>query len=45
MPVLMQTPGIFRMTPPWHLSYFDRLWLDGLLLLPLTMPWPDFIVR
>ncbi|MBI2998767.1 MAG: hypothetical protein HYY46_10020, partial [Deltaproteobacteria bacterium] len=25
--VLMQTPGIFRMSPPWHLSYFDKFWL------------------
>ena len=29
--VLMQTPGIFKMSPPWHLSYFDKLWLNGLL--------------
>lgn len=29
-PVLNATPGIFRMTPPWQLSYLDRLWLDGL---------------
>ena len=32
--VLMQTPDIFRTTPPWHLSFFDTLWLDGLLTLP-----------
>ncbi|MDN3514337.1 MAG: neuraminidase-like domain-containing protein [Candidatus Brocadia sp.] len=32
-PVLMQTPWIFKMTPPWHLSYLDKLWLDGLLAL------------
>ncbi len=32
-PVLMQTPGIFRMTPPWHLSYLDKLGLDGQLAL------------
>ena len=24
-PVLMQTPWIFKMTPPWHLSYLDKL--------------------
>lgn len=30
-PVLLQTPGIFEMSPPWHLSYFDKLALDGLL--------------
>ena len=29
-PVLMQTPWIFRMTPPWHLSYLDKLLVDGL---------------
>ncbi len=28
-PVLMETPGFFRMSPPWHLSYLDRLVLDG----------------
>jgi hypothetical protein len=27
-PVLRQTPGIFKMTPPWHLSYLDKFWLD-----------------
>ena len=26
----MQTPWFFRMSPPWHLSYLDRLLLDGL---------------
>lgn len=33
VPVLMQTPGIFKMTPPWHLSYLDKLGLDGQLAL------------
>lgn len=28
-PVLMYTPWLFKMTPPWHLSYLDRLLLDG----------------
>ncbi|WP_100902184.1 neuraminidase-like domain-containing protein [Nostoc flagelliforme] len=28
-PVLMHTPGIFKMTPPWQLSYLDKLLLDG----------------
>jgi hypothetical protein len=28
-PVLLQTPWFFRMSPPWQLSYFDRLLLDG----------------
>lgn len=32
-PVLNQTPGIFKMTPPWHLSYMDRFWLDMPMLL------------
>ncbi len=27
--VLTQTPWIFHMTPPWHLSYFDKMLLDG----------------
>ncbi|MGH9871288.1 MAG: neuraminidase-like domain-containing protein [Pyrinomonadaceae bacterium] len=31
IPVLQTTPGTFKMSPPWHLSYFDRLRLDGLL--------------
>ncbi|RPJ61520.1 MAG: hypothetical protein EHM23_06595, partial [Acidobacteria bacterium] len=30
-PVLNQTPWTFRMSPPWHLSYFDKLVVDGLL--------------
>jgi hypothetical protein len=30
-PLLIQTPWIFKMTPPWHLSYLDKLWLDGQL--------------
>lgn len=29
--VLTQTPGLFKMTPPWHLSYFDKLWLSGIV--------------
>jgi hypothetical protein len=32
--VLTQTPGIFRTIPPWHLSLFDKFWLDGMLTLP-----------
>ncbi len=27
--VLMQTPWIFEMSPPWHLSYMDKLWHNG----------------
>lgn len=37
-PVLMQTPWIFRMTPPWHLSYLDKLWLNGGLLPSFMLP-------
>ena len=29
--VLIETPGIFRMTPPWHPSYLDRMFMDGLI--------------
>src|SRR5205085_5778311 len=36
-PVLMQTPWIFTMSPAWHLSYLDRLWLDAQLI-PLNFP-------
>jgi hypothetical protein len=28
-PLLMQTPGLYQMSPPWHLSYLDKLLLDG----------------
>ena len=31
--VLEQTPWTYFMTPPWHLSYFDRLVQNGLSLL------------
>lgn len=31
--ILQQTPWIFKMSPPWHLSYLDRLALDGLSIL------------
>jgi len=27
--VLMQTPWLFRVSPPWHLSYLDQLMADG----------------
>ncbi len=27
--ILMQTPWLFQMSPPWHLSYLDKLLLDG----------------
>ncbi|HEV7472755.1 MAG TPA: neuraminidase-like domain-containing protein [Pyrinomonadaceae bacterium] len=33
IPILMQTPWFFKMTPPWHLSYFDKLILSGLSLI------------
>jgi hypothetical protein len=29
-PVLVQTPWLFRVSPPWHLSYMDGLLLNGL---------------
>jgi hypothetical protein len=32
-PVLLQTPWFFRISPPWHLSYLDRLFMDGLAAL------------
>lgn len=28
--ILNQTPGIFKMTPPWQLSYSDKFLLDGI---------------
>lgn len=28
-PLLLQTPGIFKDTPPWHMSYMDKFLLDG----------------
>ena len=31
IPVLMQTPWLFRVSPPWHLSYLDRLMANGML--------------
>jgi Tc toxin complex TcA C-terminal TcB-binding domain/Neuraminidase-like domain len=34
-PVLLQTPWFFGMTPPWQLSYMDRLLLDGLSVIGL----------
>lgn len=27
--ILKQTPGIFKMSPAWHLSYFDKLAIDA----------------
>lgn len=33
--ILRETPGLFRMSPPWHMSYFDKLQLDGQMLLPI----------
>ncbi|MBA3473875.1 MAG: hypothetical protein H0T57_11720 [Rubrobacter sp.] len=37
-PVLMWTPWLFEMTPPFHLSYLDQFWLDipRLLLYQIT---------
>jgi receptor-binding and translocation channel-forming TcA subunit of Tc toxin/ABC toxin-like protein/neuraminidase-like protein len=33
-PLLVQTPGIFKDTPPWHMSYMDKLLADGMEALP-----------
>jgi hypothetical protein len=35
-PLLLQTPWFFRMSPPWHFSYLDRLFLNGLASLGLS---------
>lgn len=35
--LLIQTPGLFKMTPPWHLSYFDKLIVNGLSLLQTVL--------
>ncbi|HEX5835251.1 MAG TPA: neuraminidase-like domain-containing protein [Pyrinomonadaceae bacterium] len=32
-PLLIQTPGLFKDTPPWHLSYMDKLLADGMEIL------------
>lgn len=37
-PILRRTPWFFRMSPPWHLSYLDKLFLDGLLAFGLAGP-------
>lgn len=29
--VLEQTPGIFKISPPWFLSYLEKLWLDQII--------------
>jgi hypothetical protein len=29
-PILIQTPNTFKMSPPWHLSYLDKFWLDSI---------------
>jgi hypothetical protein len=29
VPLLEFTPWLYHMTPPWHLSYFDKLIVDG----------------
>lgn len=33
IPILTETPWFFSIAPPWHLSYFDKLILDGLVKL------------
>lgn len=37
-PVLMQTPERFRVSPPWHLSYMDRLIANGILAISSELP-------
>lgn len=37
--VLVQTPGFFKMTPPWHPSYFDRLLIKSFLGGALVNSW------
>ena len=42
-PVLLWTPWQFNMTPPWHLSYLDRLWQNGMKIFSdasVEMPTP-----
>lgn len=34
VPILRETPGIFSIAPPWHLSYMDRLLVDGMQVFP-----------
>ncbi|SFN35978.1 virulence plasmid A protein [Nitrosospira briensis] len=43
--ILLETPGIFKMSPGWHLSYFDRMLLvseplNGPFPLPAPLPTP-----
>lgn len=37
--VLQQTPWLFRISPPWHLSYLDRLIADGFWALFGNQDW------
>ncbi len=37
--LLGKTPGNFKVLPAWQLSYFDKIWLDGLAA-PDTLPNP-----
>ncbi|SFU39127.1 neuraminidase-like domain-containing protein [Nitrosospira multiformis] len=39
--ILRETPGLFKISPGWHLSYFDRMLLTGPnVVLPLPTPLP-----
>jgi hypothetical protein len=40
-PILIQTPKIFKMSPPWHLSYLDSFWLDTFVIFNIV-PSPTF---
>jgi hypothetical protein len=41
-PVLRETPGTFAMSPPWYLSYMDRLLLDGNFAIRRIGIWSPF---
>src|SRR5206468_9419371 len=42
-PLLSQTPWLFKISPPWQLSYFDRLFFDAQLApgTPFTAPFDE----
>jgi len=40
--ILAETPGIFKITPPWHLSYLDKFWLDARVPSGSQSTSPDF---
>lgn len=40
IPVLWSTPGIYKMTPPWQLSYLDKFSLDWAVMLSILIEPP-----